>query len=145
MSNCIQIDNGAVPFHCSVIDIPKLKALLESVKGLKEAPKDGPGYYAWWFLAGNVVFIEDHVVIGFGQSVRSTHTNRDFDNLINSTIKPLMKGPKVWVFRIRDECDGFKKVIREKVNFFNGIPQGPYTTLIRTGPLKITPISAPTE
>jgi hypothetical protein len=92
-----------------------------------------------------VVFIEDHVVIGFGQSVRSTHTNRDFDNLINSTIKPLMKGPKVWVFRIRDECDGFKKVIREKVNFFNGIPQGPYTTLIRTGPLKITPISAPTE
>ncbi len=120
MSNCIEIRNGVVPFHKSILNIPALQNLLASVKDLKTAPKDNQGYFAWWFLSQNTVIQGDYAFIHFGAG-RSSHTNRDFKGTL-ILLKEFMLRQKTWVFKYTDEFDGHQKVLKWKVDFMN--PEG---------------------
>ena len=122
MSNCIDFVKGSdkVVFLADEIDVPALKALVDSVKGLPKAPEldeatGHQGYIAWWFLSRAFI---DHrgVVIRFGASGRSSHTNRDFSATV-IMLSRFMKKDKYHTFFITDEGDGFRKVYREIVNF----------------------------
>lgn len=117
MSNCIDIRNGVVTFHKSILNIPALKKLLDSVRDLKEAPKDNQGYFAWWFLSQNTVIQGDYAFIHFGAG-RGSHSYRDFlGTLIH--LKSFILRRKTHVFKYTDEQDGHQKVLTWKIDFSN--------------------------
>lgn len=104
MSNCISLRNNEVFFSKEEINLPKLKALLDSVPDdYKEASdKGGDIETAWWFLSKNTVLDDNGAIITFGEG-NSTHTWRDFRGLVNSVLKPLMLKEKTHTFRAHDE------------------------------------------
>jgi hypothetical protein len=144
MSNCIEIRRSEAVFKSTEIDIPKLKALVDSVRGVKEYPGSNPKtdeelrqYYAWWWLNDkNVVFGNDFVVIGFGGA--SAHTWRDFHGLLEVIIKPLMKKSKTHVFLMEDE--GFPGWFNAKYDFQDGYVPAPVKPL---GKFTVASIPAP--
>lgn len=104
MSNCIDLRNNEVYFSKDEIDLPKLKALVDSVpQTYDEASKiGGDTEFVWWFLASNTIMDDNGAFINFGAG-ESTHTWRDFRSLINRILKPLMLKEKTHTFQANDE------------------------------------------
>ena len=106
MSNCIALHDATIQLSDRDIKIEELKALINRVKDLKEAPSgtaDGPGYIAWWFLCQTEFLDERHVEITLGAG-RSIHTWRDFGATMR-VIETFAKRPFNVTVKVRDTDD----------------------------------------
>lgn len=102
MSNCIELSgNYEKTFSDKEIDISALKALVDSVKNLPDAPNKQPEYSAWWFLS-HAEFRESgaFVSIAFGCG-RSSFTWRDFRQTL-SVLATFARRPIKIRFMLRD-------------------------------------------
>lgn len=113
MSNCIHILRGDLRLKASHIDLPKLQALLNSVKGLEKAPTGEDDettrrYYAWWFLDGCTAIVANYTcIISFGNG-RSIHTYRDFKGLVQSVLSHLARKDFDFKVLVQDEDTAVK-------------------------------------
>ncbi len=122
MSNCIDFHNPEVFFGADEIDLATYRERCERLKGLNpmvacqhQFQSEEDRNFAW-FLARNSRFIEDGVVIRFGEGY-SSHTWRDFEYTVKYLLGPYMRRLKAHTFKLSDEFDGFSSRFSETVVF----------------------------
>lgn len=133
MSNCISFDSGSIKFSPDEFDVETFVRHMREPAITERHPEGGMFgapptigenfnsrvYHGWWFLH-NAWRFEDgdgKIRIDFGTG-RSSHTWRDFKGTLE-VLRTYVKKPKVKVFTMRDESDGFKHWFMAKIDFQN--------------------------